>query len=437
MLCKIMGNSKGGTSASVDYLLNDREDEGTAKLLQGDPELTKSLIDNSKYSQKSVVGVLSFEEANLSEEAKREIIEEFEKSFMCGLDKEQYNILWVEHTDKGRLELNFVISTTELSTGKRLQPYYHKADMGMKDTFQDFINLKYELSNPKDPEKEQTISVDDRKLHQKDYKELDLKLHSLVSEGKIDNRKEMIELLRESGIEVTREGKDYLGVKLPNSAKAQRFKGGIYSEEFRSIGNIGELREQEARRARAFNNRDTKQELGKLEKRVEQYRSIRTEANKKRFNEPSRRGRNDHRRINLHDDRVNLLGDGDRIYSLSPLRSDERLGSPEAMASRSEERGQIPTSPKGRVSGVERQKSNSNKGKINDSVTTASIGRIRERIQQRDERIRAQINGLRKGARSLKTVVLDKARELGERVVKLAERAKESLYYGKSRGVER
>ena len=432
-----MGNSKGGTSASVDYLLNEREDEGTAKLLQGDPELTKSLIDTSKYAQKSVVGVLSFEEANLSEEAKREIMEQFEESFMSGLDKEQYNILWVEHTDKGRLELNFVISTQELTTGKRLQPYYHKADMGMKDTFQDFINLKYELSNPKDPEKEQTISVDDRKLHQKDYKELDLKLHSLVIEGKIDNREEMVALLRESGVEVTREGKDYISVKLPESGKAQRFKGGIYSEEFRGVGDIAELRRKEATRARAFNSRDTKQELGKLENRIEQYRTTRAESNKKRFSEPSKRSRNDNNGVNFNNYRTTVSRGDYRLYSLTDISIAERLGSSEKVASRSGEREQISISSEGRVSDNQRQKSNLDKGKINDSVTTTSIGRIREAIQQRDGRFGEQINGLRKGARSLKTVVLDKVRELGERVVKLAEKVKERLSYGKSRGLER
>ncbi|WP_460182066.1 hypothetical protein, partial [Escherichia coli] len=37
-------------------------------------------------------------------------------------EKNQYSILWVEHQDKGRLELNFVIPNMELQTGKRLQP---------------------------------------------------------------------------------------------------------------------------------------------------------------------------------------------------------------------------------------------------------------------------------------------------------------------------
>lgn len=436
MICKIMGNSKGGTSASVDYLLNDREDEGTARLLQGDPELTKSLIDTSKFAQKSVVGVLSFEEANLSEETKREIMDEFEKSFMSGLDKEQYNILWVEHTDKGRLELNFVIPTQELTMGKRLQPYYHKADMGMKDAFQDFINLKYELSNPKDPEKEQTITIDDRKLHLKDYKELDLKLHSLVSEGKIDNRGQIVALLRDSGIEVAREGKDYISVKLPESGKAQRFKGGIYSEEFRSIGDIAELRREATARAGAFNRRDIKQELGKLENRVEQYRTARAESNKKRFIKLSKRGRDDNSGANIYDDRATIFRSNGRLYPLTDLS--EQLGSAEKMADRGRERRQVFNSTKGRVSDNQRHESNSHKSKrgVNDGITTASIGRIRERVQQRNECFGTQIDGLRKGARSLKTVILDKARELRKRVVKIAERAKERLsYQKKSKGM--
>lgn len=47
---------------------------------------------------------------------------------LTGLDKEQYNICWIQHTDKNRLELNFFILNVELSTEKRLQPYYDKAD---------------------------------------------------------------------------------------------------------------------------------------------------------------------------------------------------------------------------------------------------------------------------------------------------------------------
>lgn len=420
----------------MDYLLNEREAQGTAKLLQGDPELTRSLIDTSKFAQKSVVGVLSFEEANLSEVKKREIMEQFEKSFMSGLEKEQYNILWVEHTDKGRLELNFVIPTQELTTGKRLQPYYHKADLGMKDTFQDFINLKYDLSNPKNPEKEQTITVDDRKLHQKDYKELDLKLHSLVLEGKIDNREEMVALLRESGVEVTREGKDYISVKLPESGKAQRLKGGIYGEEFRGIESIGRIREQETQRAREFTQRDSKQELRKLEERIEQQRKNRATENQKRFREPSKRVLNDPIHANFHNDRAIAGRGNDRSVEFVPLNSTERLGSAERVAEGAR-REEVPNRSKEPISGDRRLPIHTDKRVKNDGITANAITEIRGRVQQRDERFGAQVEGVRKGTRSLKTVVLDKARELRERVVKLAERAKERLSVGRDRGFSR
>ncbi|EEZ6074964.1 relaxase/mobilization nuclease domain-containing protein, partial [Escherichia coli O6] len=50
--------------------------------------------------------------------------------------KNQYSILWVEHQDKGRLELNFVIPNMELQSGKRLQPYYDRADRPRIDAWQ-------------------------------------------------------------------------------------------------------------------------------------------------------------------------------------------------------------------------------------------------------------------------------------------------------------
>ncbi|HFG3700452.1 TPA: relaxase/mobilization nuclease domain-containing protein [Escherichia coli] len=58
----------------------------------------------------------------------------FERVLMPGLDKDQYSVLWVEHRDKGRLELNFLVPNTELLTGRRLQPYYDRADRGERAT---------------------------------------------------------------------------------------------------------------------------------------------------------------------------------------------------------------------------------------------------------------------------------------------------------------
>ncbi len=48
----------------------------------------------------------------------------------------------------------------------------------------------------------------------------------------LNSRAEIIELLQASNYEITRQGKDYISVKLPNEPKAKRLKGIIYDERF-------------------------------------------------------------------------------------------------------------------------------------------------------------------------------------------------------------
>ncbi|MGV3346108.1 hypothetical protein ACGVWS_10285 [Enterobacteriaceae bacterium LUAb1] len=66
-------------------------------------------------------------------------------------------ILWVEHQDKGWLELNFVIPNTELLTGKRLQPYFDRADRPRIDTWQTIVNDRLGLHDPNAPEKRRAL----------------------------------------------------------------------------------------------------------------------------------------------------------------------------------------------------------------------------------------------------------------------------------------
>nr|WP_172690981.1 relaxase/mobilization nuclease domain-containing protein [Escherichia coli] len=86
--------------------------------LQGKPEEVRELIDASPYAKKYTSGVLSFAEQDLPPGQREKLMASFERVLMPGLDKDQYSVLWVEHQDKGRLELNFLIPNTELLTGK-------------------------------------------------------------------------------------------------------------------------------------------------------------------------------------------------------------------------------------------------------------------------------------------------------------------------------
>ena len=276
MVVKFFANKKGGSSKAIDYLLNERREQGTARLLKGDEQLTRDIIKDINYKQKTTVGCLSFEEQDISEELKQKLMEDFEKMLLPNME-DKYNILWVEHKDKGRLELNFVIPKIELESQKSLNPYYHKADLPRVEMWQDIQNLEHNFTNPKDPSKARTLQTDSKEIGlSNDYEQLNELLHNLVKQGQIKNRDNLIELLQNNSIEVTRTGKDYLAIKLPDSKKAKRFKGSIYDEEFTSIGEFEKISDRAIERVEQFNSRDTQTELRETKQRLEEY--IRTKS---------------------------------------------------------------------------------------------------------------------------------------------------------------
>ncbi|MCQ2860041.1 relaxase/mobilization nuclease domain-containing protein [Helicobacter pylori] len=306
MLVKFWGTNQGGGDGdgSVNYLLNERVEQGTAKVLRGDANLTKSLLLSLTQKHKACVGCLSFEESNIDESLKYELMESFENALLTESMQNRYNILWVEHTDKGRLELNFVIPKIDLERQKAFNPYYHKVDLKRIDAWKDCINLKHNFTNPKDLEKQHNIQQ-----HQtKNPKNRELlatyeKLDKLIQDnlGKLFNsRDDIINFLKDNQCEVTRQGKDYISVKLPNEPKAKRLKGFYYHETFRTITDIreqlSEVRQRESQREypnsqRANNNHaELLRELeNKLHRHIEykqQYYKQLLEFNSKEPREP-------------------------------------------------------------------------------------------------------------------------------------------------------
>ena len=227
------GGKGGSPRASMDYLLN--KPEGEVRVLQGHPELSVRLAEAMESANPYSVGCLSFEEADIPEEDKKAIIQKFEKSFLAGLDAEQYNTCWIEHTDKGRLELNFFVPNVELSTGKRLNLYYDRADRHLAESFKKAINLEYRLTSPDEPQKRQTVSID--KSLPKNTKDAVAALNGLIEhefgQGNIENRQDVIACFERHGFEISRQGKDYLSIKNENSRNV-RLKGVFYEQTFRA-----------------------------------------------------------------------------------------------------------------------------------------------------------------------------------------------------------
>lgn len=256
MIVKFFSRGSGGGDSPVNYLLGeDRQREG-ASVLRGNPEITKELINSTDYARRYTSGALSFEESHTSitAEQKNKIMDNFEKILFSGLESDQYNILWVQHTDKNnRLELNFLIPNQELRTGKRLQPFYVGADLKRVNAFQNFTNMKFRLSDPHDPSKKRfnnphfSRSASLKGIEPKDYtaeqkrllthkstkNELTAHIYELASSAIVRNRKDIERELKRSGLEIKKVTDRSISVKSKNFAKNIRLDDPIFSIDFR------------------------------------------------------------------------------------------------------------------------------------------------------------------------------------------------------------
>ena len=270
MIVKFFKYGSGDGESSFNYLLNHRVEEGTSKVLRGSPELTLSIIQSLKTKKKYKSGCLSFFEnaSDISNEIKEEIMDLFEQTIFPNIEKENRNIVWIEHSDKkndnssGRLELNFVIPRVELSTFKAFNPYFHKVDKNRFSAFRDYVNTKFNFTNPLDKDKEQTLKLGDISKYKKNeqIKLLNDYLVNLIEEKKhIKNRDELIKEVKSLGYDITRVGSDYISIKSKNpNSKAIRLRGKYYKEDWENISSED------------FSSKNSKEDLNILYSNLEQ-----------------------------------------------------------------------------------------------------------------------------------------------------------------------
>ena len=259
MLLKFFKTKNGGSIAGINYLLNHRIKDKTAFVLKGCEAVTRQIVSNITKKQKLCMGCLSFEESDIDLNIKQKIIDEFE-TLLFRKYKERFNILWVQHVDKGRLELNFAIPKIDLESGMAFNPYYDKKDRALIDAWQNLTNFKFNFSDPKDPAKAHMLQGSRKEIGViKDYIELEKILTEKFINQEFTCRDDILNALKSSDIDITRIGKDYISVKLPNSKKAKRFKGDMFNEEFRNIKSMEQLRGKAETRATEFRNRADEQ----------------------------------------------------------------------------------------------------------------------------------------------------------------------------------
>ena len=289
MIVKFFRRGQGSGAGPLNYLLltKGKPREG-AKVLYGDPRLTEQLINATPYKQKYKSGVLSFTEdaTQFTDEQKKDIMQRFEDTLFIGLEPDQYDILWVEHSDKdGRLELNFVIPGQELRSGKRLQPFYAAADLVRVNAFKNIINHEYGLTDPNDPERKRltnpyvnnaprptpydrktkpTKEEDDKIIANPSnthaLKEaIDRKMLQSLTDDELKDRKSVIKFLGHLGLEIERATKSSISVSHPAMKRNIRLKGAFYKEDFRAVNHQPRIIEElQQRYARTIESRGSK-----------------------------------------------------------------------------------------------------------------------------------------------------------------------------------
>lgn len=242
MIVKFFRRGRGKARAPVQYLLGKNQDRAHARLLSGDIEEISQLIDSSPYQKTYTSGCLSFFECDLDPKLKQQIMHDFEQCLFPEMDPSQYRLLWVEHRDKinpetqqARLELNFLIANVEISTGKRLQPYYHAADLARVDCFKKITNHLYRLHDPDHPDHQLAVR-DHTKLPHKNQDFvvcLNRLTQDAAEQGNIHDRSSLLAWLDAMQLKVTRLTKKQISIENPATGKACVFKGSLYEQNFR------------------------------------------------------------------------------------------------------------------------------------------------------------------------------------------------------------
>lgn len=251
MIVKFFRSGSGGSAGVLDYMLGKERDREGAKVLYGDADETARIIDyeSSRFAKRYTSGCLSFEESDIPEAQKLELMQSFESTLFAGMDADQYDILWIEHQDKGRLELNFVIPNVELTTQKRLQPYYVGVDKNLVNSWRTLQNIRFGFTDPEDPEKKQTIkTASDLPRDRKEAVDtINQTMLELVKDGVIRSREDVINTLEGAGFEIARITPKAISIKPPEGGQNIRLRGHIYEQHFRiseelqrEIGEQGE-----------------------------------------------------------------------------------------------------------------------------------------------------------------------------------------------------
>lgn len=231
MLIKFFSRGTGSGAGPINYLLSPRPEP--PEVLRGDPAQTRDLIDSIDRKHRYTSGVLSFAvEDAPTEDQQQTVMDEFEAVAFAGLERDQFDCLWVRHSEHGRVELHFVTPKTELTSGRQL----NVAPPGWQGTYgalETALNAEYGWARPDDPERAREhrplYEPQERAQTREAIQEL---VTGWVAMQAVTDRESLVQQLESTGLEVTRRVKGSITVKDPQSDEKWRLTGRVYERDW-------------------------------------------------------------------------------------------------------------------------------------------------------------------------------------------------------------
>ncbi|MFY2818585.1 relaxase/mobilization nuclease domain-containing protein [Achromobacter xylosoxidans] len=256
MIIKLFRDYKSGRSSAkgaVNYCLSDFDSRRNRRevkpvVVKGDPFRTRSLdgLCPEKWTSLSTSGAIAFrDKEEITQEKKLELLDQFERTFLGNM-RDRVNILWIEHRDKGNLELHFVINKIDLITGKYFNPF-PPGHIPKKDAFVKLKNdeLGFEQVEQKNPFKT-SFTDDERKAllsSSHNFKTLDKKaeidkvVKNLIVSKKVKNRDELVKWFKDNGFNLSRTTEKSISIEI-DGGRNIRLKGGMYESSNLSYQEI-------------------------------------------------------------------------------------------------------------------------------------------------------------------------------------------------------
>ena len=244
MIVRVFRAGRSNGQSPVNYLLSDTDHTGSKRLvkpevLEGHPATTIAIINGIQRKHKYVSGVIAFrQEEQPTRGQMHEVISSFKNTVAPGISDDQLNILWVLHRDKGNIELHFVMPMVHLGTGRRWNPHPPgEKNLALYRQFVSVMNetLGYSQVTPNplhamlgDFEHKAPPGKEKHRRTQLLMKEIG----RLIQTGAVADRNELCGSLKEElGATVTRQGRDYISVRLPGTERAIRLKGPVFLQD--------------------------------------------------------------------------------------------------------------------------------------------------------------------------------------------------------------